>query len=76
MQRKRLSELQLGEQAVIISFSNLDEKHVRRLSSLGAMPGCLATVIQLSPTLVISFEQTQLALDREISSYILTQQVR
>lgn len=73
VQGKRLSELKIGEQAMVVSFTELSEKHVRKLLALGVIPGCTITVLQLSPTFVISYEQTQLALDREIASFILIQ---
>jgi hypothetical protein len=38
VQGKRLSELQVGEQAMIVSFTELDEKHVRKLLALKKLP--------------------------------------
>jgi Fe2+ transport system protein FeoA len=70
MYKKRLSNLSLGEQATVIFFAGLEDRHIRKLLAFGVMPGAVVEVLQLSPTFVIRFEHTQLALDHEIAFHI------
>lgn len=70
MQGKQLSKLKPGEQESVVYFVGLDEQYTRKLLALGVFPGVVVEVLQVSPTLVIRFEHTQLALDREIASHI------
>ncbi len=70
MQGKPLSKLKPGEQQCVVGFSHLAERHIQKLLVLGVFPGVPVEVLQVSPTLVIQFEHTQLALDHEIASHI------
>lgn len=70
MRGKQLSKLIPGEQGSVTYFTGLEEQHARKLLALGVSPGMVIEVLQVSPTLVIRFEHTQLALDREIASHI------
>jgi Fe2+ transport system protein FeoA len=67
---RQLIKLIPGERGSVTSFAGLEEQHARKLLALGVFPGMVVEVLQVSPTLVIRFEHTQLALDREIASRI------
>ena len=73
MQERRLCELQLGEEAIVSSFINLEDPHIRKMLAFGILPGALVKVLQVSPTLVIRVGHTQLALDRELAAHIAIQ---
>ena len=70
MYKIRLSDLCVGEQAIVTSFEGLENKHVRKLLAFGVMFGTMVEILQVSPTIVIRFEHTQLALDHEIATHI------
>lgn len=70
MQRMPLSKLKPGERQCIVNFADLEERHIQKLLALGVFPGVCVEVLQVSPTLVIRYEYTQLALDHEIASHI------
>lgn len=70
MQGKPLSKLKPGQRQCVIDFADLEERHIQKLLSLGVFPGVYVEVLQVSPTLVIRYEHTQLALDHEIASHI------
>jgi Fe2+ transport system protein FeoA len=59
-----------AERGVVSYFAGLEEKHARKLLALGVLPGAVIEILQVTPTLVIRFEHTQLALDREIAAHI------
>jgi Fe2+ transport system protein FeoA len=70
VQEKPLSRLKSGERERVAYFAGLGEQHIRKLLTLGIVPGVEVEVLQVSPTLVIRFEHTQLALDYELASHI------
>jgi DtxR family Mn-dependent transcriptional regulator len=62
-----LDELSTGEEGKIAYISTEDHERLDQLTSLGLFPGTLVKVHQRQPALVILFEETTLALDREIA---------
>jgi Fe2+ transport system protein FeoA len=73
LQERRLCELRPGEQAIVSKFIKLEDQHIRKLLAFGVLPGTLVKVLQVSPTLVIRIDHTQLALDREFAAHIAIQ---
>ncbi len=67
---RTLDTLQPGEKGAVAYISTGDHARLDQLSSLGLFPGALVTVHQQQPALVILFEETTLALDREIAREI------
>ena len=65
-----LSRLRTGIKAKVVYISTSSQENSDWLSSLGVVPGLEFTVHHRKPSLVISFGETQLALDDDIADYI------
>ncbi len=65
-----LADFAPGEEGRIAYISTRDHNRLDQLSSMGLFPGTLVKVHQKQPALVILFEETTLALDREIAREI------
>ncbi len=67
---KPLKDLETGSTATIV-FIISDAKHsIGKLGSLGVMPGQIIRLIQKSPSFILKFDNTMLALDDSIASQI------
>ncbi|NOY52132.1 MAG: metal-dependent transcriptional regulator [Deltaproteobacteria bacterium] len=62
-----LDELATGAEGKIAYISTGDHERLDQLTSMGLFPGTTIKVHQRQPALVILFEETTLALDREIA---------
>ncbi len=62
-----LDELATGAEGKIAYISTGDHERLDQLTSMGLFPGTKVKVHQRQPALVILFEETTLALDREIA---------
>lgn len=62
-----LDELAAGAEGKIAYISTGDHERLDQLTSMGLFPGTTVKVHQKQPALVILFEETTLALDREIA---------
>jgi DtxR family Mn-dependent transcriptional regulator len=65
-----LNELETGDGGRIAYISTEDHNRLDQLSSMGLFPGTHVTLHQKQPALVILFDETTLALDREIAGEI------
>ncbi len=65
-----LSRLRTGIKAKVVYISIGSQESSEWLSSLGVVPGLEFTVHHRKPSLVISFGETQLALDDDIADFI------
>jgi DtxR family Mn-dependent transcriptional regulator len=65
-----LSRLRTGIKAKVVYISTASQESSEWLSSIGVVPGLTFTVHHRKPSLVISFGETQLALDDDIADYI------
>jgi DtxR family Mn-dependent transcriptional regulator len=65
-----LSRLRTGIKAKVIYISTGSQESLDFLSSIGVVPGLTFTVHHRKPSLVIRFDETQLALDDDIANYI------
>ena len=65
-----LSKINPGVMAKLIYITTRSHTTLDRLSSMGVIPGLKLTVHQRSPSLVIQFGETELALDRDIAKDI------
>jgi len=65
-----LDELAPGEQGKITFIKPLNHDNFHRLLSFGLQPGVTVTVHRKSPAFCLKFENTELALDREIARNI------
>ncbi|MBI4973224.1 ferrous iron transport protein A [Candidatus Roizmanbacteria bacterium] len=66
-----LSHMKLGESGQIVNICTLKTEHVKKIISLGLMPGMNVRLIRTFPTLLCQIEYSQFALDREIASYVV-----
>ncbi len=62
-----LDELATGAEGKIAYISTGDHERLDQLTSMGLFPGTRVKIHQKQPALVILFEETTLALDREIA---------
>jgi DtxR family Mn-dependent transcriptional regulator len=65
-----LSRLRTGIKAKVVYISTASQESSEWISSIGVVPGLTFTVHHRKPSLVISFGETQLALDDDIADYI------
>jgi DtxR family transcriptional regulator, Mn-dependent transcriptional regulator len=65
-----LSRLRTGIKAKVVYISTASQESSEWLSSIGVVPGLTFTVHHRKPSLVIRFDETQLALDDDIANYI------
>ncbi|CUH94025.1 hypothetical protein P22_0087 [Propionispora sp. 2/2-37] len=66
-----LTALKAGEKGVVLHFKELAEQNLRKLTSLGILPGIEIEVLQTYPVYVVQAEYTQLALDHDIAGMII-----
>lgn len=65
-----LRELEVGESGRISYIKPESHGTLRKLFSLGIIPGVVVKVIQKTPAVTISFDKTKVALDRDVAGYI------
>ena len=65
-----LSKINPGVMAKLVYITTISHTTLDRLASMGVIPGLKLTVHQRSPSLVIQFGETQLAMDRDIDKDI------
>ncbi len=65
-----LSRLRTGIKAKVVYIATGSQESSEWLSSIGVVPGLTFTVHHRKPSLVIRFDETQLALDDDIANYI------
>jgi DtxR family Mn-dependent transcriptional regulator len=65
-----LSRLRTGIKAKVVYISTASQESSEWLASIGVVPGLTFTVHHRTPSLVIRFGETQLALDDDIANYI------
>ncbi|HEY3423588.1 MAG TPA: FeoA family protein [Negativicutes bacterium] len=66
-----ITVLQPGDKGRISSLLAIGERHLRKLTVFGILPGVEIEVLQISPAYVLRVEHTQIALDQEIAKYII-----
>ena len=67
---KSLAVLDVGEKGRIAYMFSLDHGRIDKLASMGLMPGTVVKMHQKSPSLVVCFDETTLAMDDEIAQDI------
>jgi len=70
-----LSELSAGTKAKVLYITTRHHPRMIKLSSLGILPGVQIKVDQTHPSYIIRFEETQLALDRDILEDIYVRKI-
>lgn len=70
-----LSELSVGSRAKVLYITTQHPPRMHKLSSLGVLPGVRIKVEQTYPSFIIRFEETQLALDRDILKDIYVRKI-
>ena len=73
---KTLAETAPGCQAVIQGYGPLPEAQQRYLRAYGLLPGRSVTVLSQHPVTIIQIEQTELALEWQVSRAILVEEDR
>ncbi|EOC99526.1 FeoA family protein [Caldisalinibacter kiritimatiensis] len=69
--RVNITELKKGEEGVIAELNTNDKSILRKLMSMGILPGMNVKIIQTFPSYVFQVGYTQVAVDKEIASVIL-----
>ena len=67
----KLSMLKRGEKGMVIELDTGNDSILRKLMSMGIMPGAEVEVIQAYPCYVIQAGYTQVSIDNEIASAII-----
>lgn len=67
---KNLTELEIGEEAIISRINTRDKKTLNKLMALGILPGMKVTLIQKFPSFVFRVGNTRIAADENISKNI------
>lgn len=65
-----LSSLRSGEEGTVAYISSRFHSRLTRLASLGIMPGQIVQVKQVLPSIVISYGETELALEKDVADEI------
>lgn len=68
---KPLTQMKKGEKGIIADYATNDGNILKKLMSLGILPGSSLEVVQTFPAYVFQAGYTQVAVDREIASVIL-----
>lgn len=66
-----LTELQYGQKGIVAELNTEDENILKKLMSMGILPGMPLKVIQKFPSYVFQVGYTQVAVDRTIASAII-----
>lgn len=66
-----LTELKKGQNGIVAGLDTMDENIMKKLMSMGILPGMPLKVVQTFPSYVFQVGYTQVAVDREIASVIL-----
>jgi DtxR family Mn-dependent transcriptional regulator len=70
-----LCEMKPGEEGRIAYIKPKHHRRLHRLSSFGIVPGVVVELHQRSPAYVIKFEQTELAIDRDVAEDIYVRRI-
>ena len=71
---KTLSDMRSGVNVTVTGFVGGDEDAVRKILSLGIIPGDVLSVLATWPTVVFEVGSTSYALDSELAGRILVTQ--
>lgn len=71
-----LSHMKPGETGYIINICTFKTEHLKKIISLGLLPGMDIKLIRTSPTLLCQIGYSQFALDRDIASYVVVKRGR
>ena len=71
-----LRELSSGEKGRVVYIEATDYSRVRKLTAFGILPGKDLTVIQKKPSIVFKVDETQLAIDDEITDHIFVKKMQ
>ena len=66
----KLTDMKKNQKGIITELSTKDKNILRKLMSMGILPGMSLRVIQAFPSYVFQVGYTQVALDNEIASVI------
>lgn len=66
-----LTELKQGQKGIVAELNTNDENILKKLMSMGILPGMPLRVIQTFPSYVFQVGYTQVAVDKTIASAIL-----
>ncbi|MFP3853371.1 MAG: ferrous iron transport protein A [Anaerolineales bacterium] len=69
----RLSQIKVGEKALILDMNGLPEQRKRHLSAYGVTPGVEVTIRQQTPLTIFEVDHTELALEEKLAASILVQ---
>lgn len=67
----KLQDLERGQSGIVARLDTRNENILRKLMSMGIMPGVKVSVVQTYPSYVFKAGFTQVAVDSEIASVIL-----
>jgi len=68
-----VADMEVGQSAVVASIEEAPASTIRRLLSLGVMPGESLILEQKSPAFIVRVGWTQVALDHETASEVLVE---
>ena len=67
---KPLTEVEIGRRARVAFIETQNYARLERLTAYGIIPGTQIKIVQRQPSLVISLDNTQLALDEAIAQHV------
>ncbi|WDV45272.1 FeoA family protein [Clostridiaceae bacterium M8S5] len=68
---KAVSELEKGEEAIVVEIKTEDDSVLRKLMAMGVLPGIKLIVLQRFPSFLFQVGYTKVAVDKDIASMIL-----
>lgn len=67
----RLSEAQVGEKYTVIKIDSSDKEALKKICSLGILPGLNIEINQISPMIIFSIFNSRFAIDHNLASKII-----
>lgn len=74
MRRKTLAELKRGQRGRVLKVGVRDPATASRLLRLGVLPGMIVRLVQSSPSVIFSVDETWIAVDRETAAQVLVEE--
>jgi Fe2+ transport system protein FeoA len=71
---RRLTSLEVGEQAVVVRVLRDNQARAERLRALGVTPGAHVRLLQRFPGFVFECDQTELAVEPSVARAILVEE--
>lgn len=63
-----VTQMKMGERAVVAYLNAKNYSRIKKLSAFGIVPGAAVTLVQRSPAYVVSVEESQIAIEKQVAA--------